>query len=225
MIRYAAILVALSCSAACLRADLIMEQQISDATTTRLSTLNVHSNTVRLDMPGGNLAVIIDLDTRNSLTLFTTNKTYMKMFGKEILWQIQEEKKLTHGTNDMDAAPAPAVDTGKSELVNGRPTELFAWRGAHGLAETLWVDTNFPNFTAIKADLAKLDRFNETGLHRNAQPVASLLPGVAVKSITDFGGHSSTNTLVSLKSEPLDAALFELPQGYTLWQRPTNKAP
>jgi hypothetical protein len=115
------------------------------------------------------------------------------------------------------------VDTGKSELVNGQAAEIYTWSGARGLTETLWVDTNFPNFEATRAELSKMDHFNDAGPHRNAQPELSLLPGMVLKSESVLRGHKLTTTLVSLKLEPVDAALFELPKDYSPWKRPEKK--
>jgi len=50
------------------------------------------------------------LKTRDSITLLTTNKTYLRKFGSAVRWQMEEERKYTHGTNEMDAPPAPAMD-------------------------------------------------------------------------------------------------------------------
>lgn len=218
------VLFVLFCSNLALRADLILEQQASDTNHTGTSVLKLHGDLMRLDQPDNNLSVIVNLNTRDSTTLLTTNKTYLKRFGSEIRWEMKEEKKYSGGTNDLDKFPAPAADTGKSETVNGRDTEIYTWSGAHGLTETLWVDKDFPNFDAIKAELAKLDRFNDAGPHRNAQPELSRLPGMVIKNVGAANGRTATNTLVSVKLEPVDAALFELPADYKPW-KPANKKP
>jgi hypothetical protein len=207
-----------------LRADLILEQQASDTNRTHTAIMKLRGDKMRLDQPDNDMSVIVDLNTRDSTTLLTTNKTYLKRFGSEIRWEMKEEKKYSGGTNDLDHPPAAAVDTGKSETVNGRDTEIYSWSGARGLTETLWVDKNFPNLDAIKAELAKLDRFNDAGPHRNAQPELSRLPGMVIKNVSAANGRTATNTLVSVKLEPVDAALFELPADYQPW-KPANKKP
>jgi hypothetical protein len=109
--------------------------------------------------------------------------------------------------------------------VNGQNTEIYTWSGAQGVTATLWVARRFPNYDAIRMELAKLDRFNDSGPHRNAQPELSRLPGMVVKSETTARGRTVTNTLVSAKLEPVDASLFELPSGYSQWKPPANKNP
>jgi hypothetical protein len=204
------------------RADLVLEQQLSDTNQTRTTTLKLHGDKMRMDNQGDAFSVIADLNTRDSFTLLTSNKTYLKRFGSEIRWEMAEEKKISLGTNDMDQPPAQAVDTGKSETVNGRDAEIFIWSGARGVTETLWVDRKFPNYDAIRMELARLDRFNDSGPHRNAQPALSRLPGMVIKSESTAKGRTVTNTLVSVKLEPLDAALFEVPTNYSFW-KPENK--
>ena len=221
----AAILFALLSSTAALRADLILEQQSSDTNGTHTGILKLHGDKMRLDQPDNGISVIVDLKSRDSITLLTSNKTYLNRFGSEVRWQMDEERKYTHGTNDLDFPPARPVDTGKSETVNGRVTEIFTWSGVHGLKETLWVATNFPNYDAIRAELIKLDRFNDSGPHRNAQPELSLLPGMVMKSESLLKGHTLTTTLVSVKMEPVDASLFVLPKDYSPWERQEKKAP
>lgn len=205
------------------RADMVLEQQFSDADRTHIATLKLHDDKMRLDEQDGSLSVIVDLKSRDSYTLINTNKTYLMKFGSEVRWEMKEEQKINHGTNDMDAPPAPPVNTGKVEAINGYNANIYAWGGAHGLMETLWVVTNFPNYAVIRTELAELDRFNDSGPHRNAQPQLSLLPGMVVKTESVYKGHKMTISLKSVKVESVDPSLFELPPGYTQWRPPKTK--
>ena len=222
MTRLTFIALALLFSTAALRADLTMEQQSADTNRTVVTITKLHGNMMRMEQPGNNLIVIANLTTRDSFTLLT-NKTYLKRWGSEVKWEVQEEIKHSNGTNEMDAAPAAAVDTGKSELVNGYTAEIYTWSGARGLKETLWVARSYPNFSAIRVEIVKLDMFNDTGPHRNAQPILSVLPGMVVKSESVVRGHTVTTTLVSTKLDALDASLFELPADYKAWKRPGSE--
>jgi hypothetical protein len=202
---------------AIVNADLIVEQQIGASNLTATATLQLHGDKMRLDQSNTGISVIVDLKSRDSYTLLT-NQTYLFKFGSEVRWEMKEELKYTHGTNEMDAPAAPSVDTGKTEVVNGIPARIFHWTGAYGRTMTLWVATNFPNYNGIKTELAKVDVFNETGPHPNAQPALSALPGMVVKSKNAINGHEAIITLVSAKLEPLDPVLFEIPPGYTQWK-------
>ena len=219
MTRSTSILLAFLFSTAILRADLTMEQQSSDTNRTVVTIAKLHGNMMRMEQPTNGLIVIENLATRDAFTLLT-NKTYLKRWGSEVKWEVQEELKHSHGTNEIDHPPAAAVDTGKSEPMNGYDAEVYTWTGAFGVKETLWVAMSYPNYTAIRTELAKLDVFNDAGPHRNAQPVLSHLPGMVVKSQTEIKGHTVTTTLISTKLDDLDASLFGVPAGYTAWKRP-----
>lgn len=224
MTQFIPILFALFFTAAVSRADLVMEQQADESNHLHTAILKLHDDKMRLDQPDEGISVIVDLNSRDSYTLLTTNQTFLYRFGSDIRWEMSEERKYTHGTNDMDQMPAPAVNTGKSEKVNGYESDIYTWSGARGLAETLWVAKNFPNYAAIKTELAKVDRFNDAGPHPNAQPELSRLPGMVIKTESVFAGRKVTTTLVSVKVEPVDSSLFELPAGYTEW-KPAKKTP
>jgi Domain of unknown function (DUF4412) len=205
------------------RADLVMEQQSSDTNVTYHVTLKLHGDKMRMDQRDDKshaFSVIVDLSTRDSITLLPQEKMFLKRSGKDIRLDMELEEQASHGTNAMDRAPAPAVDTGKTAVVDGYATEIYTWSGADGLTETLWVATNFPDYDAIRPELAKLDRFDNSGPHRNAQPELSRLPGMVVQTEKTVNGQKVIVTLVLAKAEPVDAALFELPASYSLWKPP-----
>jgi hypothetical protein len=208
-----------------LRADLVLEQQVTDTNHTQTCILKLHGDKMRMDQPDNGFSVIADLKKHDTTTLLTSNKLYLFKFGSELRWEMEQEKKINHGTNDMDNPPARPVDTGKTEVVHGLTTEIYAWSGAHGMTETLWVATNFPGYDAIRAELSKLDHFNETGLHRNGQPQLSLLPGMVIKSETVAKGRKATTTLVSVRVEPVADSLFQVPPGYSMWKTPERNPP
>jgi len=220
MLKLSIIPLVLLASLAAVRADLTVVEQISTTNRTTTDTLEIRGDKMRMGQPGG-MSVIVDLKTRDSITLLT-NKMFIEKPGKFVLWEMQQEEKHTHGTNEMDRPSAPAVDTGRSEVINGTPAEIYTWSGAYGCTATLWVATNFPNFAAIRPELYKVDAFNDTGPHRNAQPALSTLPGMVIKRENSYRGHTVTNTLVSVTIEPIEPAHFQCPPDYTRWTRPAK---
>lgn len=233
MARYQTILAcsALFASLAAARADLVVEQQGGNTNLTYRTTLKIRGDKLRADQENGNghtFGVIVDLNTRDSITLLPQQKMFMKMSGAEIERQIESEPKTAHGTNDVEAAPARPVATGRVEKAGGYNAEIYQWSGARGRTETLWVAKDFPDYDNIRKDLAKLDRFDASGPHRNAQPELSLLPGMVMKTEKTVNGKTTTVTLVSAKETPVDVSVFELPAGYTEWKPlsmpgPTNE--
>jgi hypothetical protein len=203
------------------RADLALQQKADDGKHFRDLSILLHGDKMRLDVERGTNAifVIVDLGTRDSLTLMPATKTYIKRTGTE-LKQLAETRRKAAGTNalDMDALPVPAVPTGKTEKIDGLDTEIYTWSGGHKLEETLWVAKDYPNYKLIQPELAKVDAYNRDGAHRNGQPEMGRLPGMVVRVVVSADGEKGTNTLVSAKVDPLDAALFELPADYTAYK-------
>ena len=206
------------------RADLVVEQQSTTATITNQIAMKLHGDKLRMDerdSDGYDFSVIIDLNTRDSLTLFPRGKMFLKRSGAEVRRQMEAETKASRGTNELDQPPAPAVDTGTTAKMRGYDTEIYNWSGPNGLTETLWVATNFPDYESIRPELAKLDRFDASGPHKGAQPQLSLLPGMVLKAEKTAGGRKGTTTLIAARVEPVDASLFEMPAHYSPWKPPT----
>ena len=205
------------------RADLILEQQSGDNTVTNHVIVKVQGDKMRMDQSntrGGEFSVVLDMATHDSITLMPKLKMFLKRSGAEVRAQIEASKK-NEATNDVNLLPAPCVDTGKTDKVAGSDTEIYTWSGAYGISKTLWVATNFPNYESIRKEIAKIDQFNITGPHRNVQPEMSRLPGMVLKTESIGGGKTNTIYTVSVKQEPVDPALFELPPDYTPWKSPT----
>jgi hypothetical protein len=216
-------LAALATACVVARADLVMEQESGVTNVTDRVTVMMHDDKMRMDQrdkDGYEFSVLIDLNTRDSITLFPQGKSFLKRSGAESRQQIETEKAASHGTNDMDNPPAPPMNTGLTAKVDGYDTGIYQWSGAGGMTETLWVATNFPDYSAIRADLTRIDRFNASGAHRNAQPELGLLPGMVVKTEKTANGRKIIIALVSAKVEPVPASLFELPADYAPWKPP-----
>jgi hypothetical protein len=216
-------LAALAAGLVAVRADLVMEQESGITNVTDRVTVKMHGDKMRMDQQDGNgraLSVIVDLNTRDSITLMPKEKMFLKRSGAEGRQIIETGRAAAHGTNDMDNPPAPPVNTGLTAKVGGYDTGIYQWSGAGGLTETLWVATNFPGYSAIQTELGKIDRFNASGAHRNAQPELGLLPGMVVKAEKTVNGRKTIITLVSAKVEPVPASLFELPADYSPWKPP-----
>jgi hypothetical protein len=221
MYRFIFILVTFCAPLIAARADLVVEQVSSTTNSTYYFTLMVHAGQMRTDQRTSNghaFSVIVDLKTRDSITLMPNEKQYLKRSGQDVKIDMQLEERYTHGTNELDQPPAPPTDAGLGETVNGYGTEKYKWTGPRGLIETLWVATNYPDYTNIRRDLARVDAFDATGPHRGAQPQLSLLPGMVVRTDRAFKGHTQTFDLISAKSGPVDPSLFELPADYTLYK-------
>ncbi|HEY5234440.1 MAG TPA: hypothetical protein VIK35_13000 [Verrucomicrobiae bacterium] len=207
------------------RADLVIRQQAVRSNTTNNVIISIHGDKIRTeqlaDQTGrGGVIYIDDLATHDSAMLMPKDKTVMRNSGANLKSDIEAAKKAYGETNAMFLAPPLPVDTGKTEVIENHKTEVYSWNGLNGTKETLWVAGNFPNHDNIKADLDKLDEWNSSFVGKGLEPDLRLLPGMVVKKQTAVGGRTDngqlvTISLVSVKIEPVDPTIFEVPSDYT----------
>jgi hypothetical protein len=91
------------------------------------------------------------------------------------------------------------------------------------LQVTDWIARDYPKWQEV---LAELLRFQNAGLGAAAQPLMPGLdqfPGMVIKREMALKGTKTTSTLVSVSDAPLDAKLFEMPEGYK--EQPAPKLP
>ena len=220
------ILIAAISTATSARADLVMQQRADFGTPGNLITITIriHGDKIRQDLAGlgsGDMSLIKDASTGDSIVLMPQQKLFTKPPVK------------TKDTQSTDAALSKPKDTGKSDRVGGYDAEIFAWAAdrklwndTNGMIETLWVARDFTNYDNIKADLAKLDRANVSFPGKGMQPEISTLPGMVVKSklIVKMGENVQTITITldSVREEPVDPSIFEVPADYKEWTPPPS---
>jgi hypothetical protein len=211
------------------RADLVMRQQADFGGASNLVaiTTRIHGDKIRQDITGlgdGDMSVIKDASTGSSIALMPRQKVFTR-----------PDRRATHASG-TDAVPAMPQETGKSDVVGGYETKLFAWAAdrklwsdTNGMIETLWVATNFPGFDQIKPELAKLDRANVSFPGRGMQPEISALPGMVVKSrlLVKMGNQVQPITILLLtaRDEPVDPSIFDLPADYKEWNPAPSPGP
>ena len=187
------------------------------------TTTKIHGSKMRMDQVDNknvNFSVIVDLETHDAITLMHRNKTYLKRSGEQARQEMEAERKASGGTNLMDQPPAKPVDTRKSESVAGYQSEIYTWSGPNHLTKTLWVAKDFPGYEQLKVELAKRDKFYDTGAHRAAQPEVGRLPGMVVMTLNELGDKKMIVTLVSAKAVTVEPSEFEIPAEYSVWQPP-----
>jgi len=210
------ILLALLCSAAAARADLVLQQQIATGNYKGAVTMKVKGAKVRLDLYAGQpqaISTILDLTTGDTTTLMHNQKMFVKVSGAQTR---QAKSSGTISTASKSPIPRP---TGKSEKVGGYDTEIYTWYNARGITGTAWVAKNYPDYPRIRTDLAVLDK-SAAEFNNNTDPELSILPGMVVKSLVSGSGQSITATLISAKEEMVDASLFQTPANYRELPRP-----
>ena len=216
------------------RADLTICQQAVRFKTTNDIIINdiiikIHGNKLRheqlADQRSGNSGFILisDLTTLDSAMLIPKDKTVMKQSGAKIKSEVETFKKQLGEADAVLNTPPPPVDTGKFEKIGDYETKIYSWIGPRGTTQTLWVAKDFPGYAAIKADRDKIDEWEHSGVAKGMSPDLRLLPGMVVKTQTAVGGRQDngqlvTVTLVSVKIEPVNPSVFEVPVDYADWK-------
>lgn len=203
------------------QADLVIQQQttITQNKTNQsfTETIKIRGDKIRTDADGGphaDMSWILDAGTYDTFTLFHKHKSVMKESGARKK-ELQEKKKKQSGnTNAAESTLVKPLDTGKSEKVGAFDTEIYTYSGVNGATGTFWVAKDFPNYEKIKVDMDRLGEF--AGLARLNGIIT--MPGMVVKaqfiSKLDAGVLTTTGTLISVKEEPVDATIFEVPSDY-----------
>jgi hypothetical protein len=216
------LLIALISSALAARADMVMQEKAIQEGKTFTITVRIHGDMVRMDQAddlGATVSTINDFKTHDEIMLKHRDKTVLKHSGAKLKDELELIKKRWGETNAALLPPAKPVATGKSEKVGDYDAEIYLWTGP-GVTKLLWVAKDYPNFSALKPYLARIDQFNETGVGRGLQPDIATLPGMVVKTETDIHGSKVFLTLISAKEAPVDPSIFEVPASYTDWKPP-----
>ena len=204
-----AFLIALTAS----RADLVIDQKIEGAGQNgAMMILKIRNSKLRVDVqtPAGAVSSIIDLDSGESLTLTHAQKTALKMSAAQTKGTL-DAIRMKEGTADVAKTKPEA--TGRMEKLGAWNTEVFTSKIANGV-QTLWVTKDLPNFAEVKEQLDKLNKWSAPPVQKGASPDTTWLPGVVVKTETEASGQKHTSTVLSVKEEDLDAALFDVPEDY-----------
>ena len=204
------------------RADLVIEQKMESALQNGNMTMKIKGEKIRTDMeagPAGAISSIVDITSGDSLTLMHAQKMAMKTSGAQTKQMVEAIKKQLGAAADGKSPASKPTDTGKSEKVGNYNAEIYTWTNPTG-TYTFWVAKDFPNYAKIKDQLDKLNKAAAAGMGQGMAPDYGALPGMAVKTMIEMSGQKVTTTIVSVKEEPVDAALFDAPKDYQQMAQP-----
>lgn len=191
------------------RADLVIQSQSILWNETNIFTTKIHGDKIRDDSDDDSgISFITDANTGNMTILWNKSKTFIKRSGaKEMEW-IKKMNKQSGG------AKRQLLDTGKSEKVGKYNAEIYTWSDTNGDTVNYWVAKDFPNYKHVKPYLATFDKANFAGTGKDTPFELSKLPGMVVKSESVSPILTHTRTLISVKEEPVDTSVFEIPKDY-----------
>lgn len=216
------LLLAFLSTLAAARADLIIEQKMESTFQNGNMTMKVKGDKIRTDMnagAAGDISSIVDLTSGDALTLMHAQKMAMKTSGAQTKQAMEAMKKQIGAGADGKVPSNKPTATGKTEKVGTYNAEVYTWINPTG-TYTFWVTKDYPNYAKIKDQLDKLNKAASAGMGQGMGPDYGALPGMAVKTMIETSGQKITTTLVSVKEETVDPAVFEAPKGYQQMDQP-----
>ncbi len=225
--KYIVISLSLAFSALAARADLVLQQNVESSMLNGTITTQIKGDKIRVDMPSspqGAMSTIMDLSSGDSTTLFHDRKVAMLVPGAEIK-QMAENLKKSRASAGTNAAPPKFQDTGKTGKVGNYTTEIYTWASPDGANQTVWVASDFPDYSKIKVQMDKLNNSPVAQMSKGAAPDVNTLPGMVVKTQMEMNGQKVTSTLVSAKESSVDASIFQTPKDYQQMNQPGLGAP
>jgi Domain of unknown function (DUF4412) len=196
------------------RGDLVIQQKIEGGGQNgTVTTLRLKNNKLRVDIASraGPVSSIMDMDTGESFTLMHGQKLFTKLDSAKTKEAIEALKKKAGREATGEVVKSEA--TGKKERVGEFNTEVFTWKGANG-TQTMWVTKDLPNYAKVKEQFDRLSKSPVAAAQKGIAPDMTVLPGVVVKTELETSGQKFTSTVLSVKEEEINPALFEVPSDY-----------
>lgn len=188
-------------------ADLVVVQKVEGGGQSGEQTLRIKADKARCDVAGA-FSLLVDRTTGETTTLSHGQKGYLTIPPERAAAMLEQMRKA----RGSDAAPL-LVATGKKEKIGEHECEIFtAELGTVKIS--YWLARDYPNFATILAQMDVIEGNPLSGGAAGVAPRTKDLPGMPMKIVMDKDGQKITVTLVSVKEEPVDPAIFEIPKGY-----------
>ena len=200
--------VALLCSAAYLKADLVIVQKVEGAGQAGEQTIRIKGDKARTDLAQP-VSTLTDGATGDSVTLMHAQKSFIKVSAAQSKAMIEQVQKL-RGAN---AEPPKLQDTGKKEKIGAYDCGIFT-ANLGFVNITYWIARDFPNYKGIAAQMEKVQAGSVSAMSKGVMPELKDFPGMAVKTVMDLNGQKISVTVLSVKEEPLDPSIFTVPNSY-----------
>lgn len=165
------------------------------------------------------VSMITDAASGETLVLQNNRKTFSRIPAAQTKTLIEQFLKAQSG-----GEPPKLEATGKKETVSGHETEIYLWK-VGAIKMRFWIARDFPHAAAIQAQLDSLQHSGLSAVAASIMPKAADLPGVRLRTEFELPGHKVTYTISSIKEEPVEAAVFEVPKDFTEVPVPLPGAP
>jgi hypothetical protein len=204
-----------------LHADLTVVQKVEGMGQNMESTTKIKPGKTRIDASPAN-SFLMDLRTGEMTSLMTAQKKYMKI-PNQMAQAVVDGMKKMQGDQSAPAAPTP---TGKKETVSGYPCEEYTCV-LHGTKLTLWLTTALPGYQAMLQEMAAA--FNQGPMSVMTKSLGvdfASLPGYPIRTSNELRpGQVVTTTVISVNTDPIPDADFDIPSDYTELKMPSLTPP
>lgn len=195
-------------------ADLVIVQKVDGGGQQGDMTVKISGTKTRFDLAQP-ASIISDLATGESIVLQHNVKLFTKLSPEQTKDLAEKMAKAQNAAGD----PPKLEATGQKEKIEGYEAELFNW-SVGTLKLKFWVVKDYPNGQLIQDEMAKLQQSGLSAIAASLMPKPAELPGVRIRTEMDVNGKKISYTITSVKEEPVDPALFEIPKDYKEVQIP-----
>jgi hypothetical protein len=202
----------------CVQADLIIVQKVEGGGQTGEQTIKIKGDKSRTDLAQP-VSMITDGATGEMVTLMHQQRTFLKIPAAQTKAMMEQLRKLR-----PDAEPVKLTPTGRKEKIGDYECEIFT-ANLGAVSVTYWLARDFPNFPAVLAQLEKFQAGSISAMGNGLMPELKDFPGMMIKTEMDSGGKKIVSTLISVKEENVDPAVFTIPVAYKEMSSPALNFP
>lgn len=212
----------LCASAASLRADLVLVQRVKGSGRNGDMTIRFKDGSLRADL-AQEISVIAAKDSGEVVTLMHKQKRLLRVPQSQ-LKAMQEQMATAAATAAATSGPAKLEPTGRKEKIGEYETEIYSWK-VGTISATYWIAPNVPHADKLVEQMEKIQESGLGMMTNGVGPSPKDFPGLPIQTEMKTGAQTVRTTILSLKEQPVDAAIFTLPKGYTEIGLPDGATP
>jgi hypothetical protein len=169
------------------------------------STMWIKGDKIRTDNDTTS-SIIMDTASGDMTTLVHEQKMIIQMNTKQLHALAAQAGGVAGAAAKVETSKITA--TGETEKVDGYDCEIYLVEN-QGMVVKMWVAKGYPGQEKLREEMKVMAKMAAANAPKQPD-----VPGIALKTEYEQQGLKFTTRLVSLKSEPVDAARFAIPEGY-----------
>ncbi|HEV7867719.1 MAG TPA: DUF4412 domain-containing protein, partial [Chthoniobacteraceae bacterium] len=186
-------------------ADLTLTQRVEGGGQSGDQIIRIKGDRARCDI-GPAISLITDRKSGESITLAHSQKGFLTISPERAKAMLEQMRKASQVTE-----PPKLVAAGKQEKVGEYACDVFT-TNLGAVKVTYWIAKEFPNYQAVLSELQVIEGGALSATAAGLMPPPEDFPGMKIKTLIEKGDQKVTTTLVSVKEEPVDPAIFEIPK-------------